>query len=107
MAMTAVMNISSLHKSYGATPVLRGLDLAVDEGTITAVLGPSGSGKTTLLRLLAGFERADQGRIELGGRLVDDARRSEPPEKRRIRYVPPDGALLPHPTLRAHIGFGL
>jgi iron(III) transport system ATP-binding protein len=107
MAMTAVMNISSLHKSYGATPVLRGLDLAVDEGTITAVLGPSGSGKTTLLRLLAGFERADQGRIELGGRIVDDARRSEPPEKRRIGYVPQDGALFPHLTVRGNIGFGL
>jgi iron(III) transport system ATP-binding protein len=101
------VNISSLHKSYGSTPVLRGLDLAVEAGSITAVLGPSGSGKTTLLRLLAGFEHADEGRIELGGRTVDDARRAVPAEKRRVGYVPQDGALFPHLTVRANVGFGL
>ena len=107
MATSAVVNISSLHKSYGATHVLRAVDLTVDQGTITAVLGPSGSGKTTLLRVLAGFERADAGRVELGGRTVDDARRAEPPEKRRIGYVPQDGALFPHLTVSGNIGFGL
>ncbi|WP_349259631.1 ABC transporter ATP-binding protein [Actinospica sp.] len=105
--MTPLVSISSLHKSYGATPVLRGVDLTIEPGTIAAVLGPSGSGKTTLLRLLAGFERADQGRIEIDGRTVDDARRAEAPEKRRIGYVPQDGALFPHLTVRANIGFGL
>ena len=102
-----VVSIGALHKSYGATPVLRGLDLSIEAGTFTAVLGPSGSGKTTLLRVLAGFERADHGRIELGGRTVDDARRAEPPERRRIGYVPQDGALFPHLNVRANIGFGL
>ncbi|HET9170387.1 MAG TPA: ABC transporter ATP-binding protein, partial [Actinospica sp.] len=103
----ALVSLESLHKSYGATPVLRGVDLSIEAGTFTAVLGPSGSGKTTLLRLLAGFERADQGRIELGGRVVDDTRRVVPPEKRRIGYVPQDGSLFPHLTVRANIGFGL
>jgi iron(III) transport system ATP-binding protein len=104
---SSIVRISSLHKSYGATSVLRGVDLRICTGTLTAVLGPSGSGKTTLLRLLAGFERADRGRIELGGRVVDDARSAVPPEKRRIGYVPQDGALFPHLTVRANIGFGL
>jgi iron(III) transport system ATP-binding protein len=93
--------------SYGATPVLRGVDLTVGAGEFTAVLGPSGSGKTTLLRLLAGFARADGGTIELGGRTVQDERRATPPERRRIGYVPQDGALFPHLTVRANIAFGL
>jgi len=102
-----VVEITALHKAYGATQVLRGVDLSIEAGTLTAVLGRSGSGKTTLLRLLAGFERADRGRIELGGRTVDDVRHCAPPEKRRIGYVPQDGALFPHLTVRGNIGFGL
>src|SRR5690348_10458107 len=98
-AAPAVVRISSLHKSYGTTAVLRGVSLDIRSGALTAVLGPSGSGKTTLLRLLAGFERADQGTIELGGRTVDNARSAVPPEKRRIGYVPQDGALFPHLTV--------
>ena len=106
-AAPTVVRISSLHKSYGSTAVLRGVSLDIRSGALTAVLGPSGSGKTTLLRLLAGFERADQGTIELGGRIVDDARSAVPPEKRRIGYVPQDGALFPHLTVRGNVGFGL
>jgi iron(III) transport system ATP-binding protein len=102
-----LVRISGLYKSYGATPVLRGVDLAIRTGALTAVLGPSGSGKTTMLRLLAGFERADRGLIELGDRTVDDARSSVPPEKRKIGYVPQDGALFPHLTVRDNVGFGL
>ncbi len=104
---TPVVRVSALHKSYGATPVLRGIELCIRTGELTAVLGPSGSGKTTLLRLLAGFERADRGQIELGERTVDDARNAVPPEKRRVGYVPQDGALFPHLTVRENVGFGL
>jgi len=103
----SLVRISGLYKSYGVTPVLRGVDLTIHTGALTAVLGPSGSGKTTMLRLLAGFERADRGRIELGDRTVDNARNAVPPEKRRIGYVPQDGALFPHLTVRDNVGFGL
>jgi iron(III) transport system ATP-binding protein len=103
----SLVRISGLYKSYGATPVLRGVDLTIRTGALTAVLGPSGSGKTTMLRLLAGFERADRGQIELGDRTVDNARSAVPPEKRRIGYVPQDGALFPHLTVRENVGFGL
>ena len=106
-AQTAAVRISGLHKSYGRTGVLHGVDLAVRDGSLTAILGASGSGKTTLLRVLAGFERADAGRVELRGHTVDDGRRTTAPERRRIGYVPQDGALFPHLTVAGNIGFAL
>ena len=72
-AMRTSWRSSGLHKAFGSHPVLTGLDLEVPAGSFTAILGPSGSGKTTLLRLLAGFERADAGTIEIGDRVVDGA----------------------------------
>ena len=68
--MTA-LSVSGVYKSYADTPVLRGVSLAVAPGSLTAILGASGAGKTTLLRVIAGFEAADAGTIELGGQVVD------------------------------------
>ena len=99
--------VSGLHKAFGSHPVLTGLDLDVPAGTFTAILGPSGSGKTTLLRLLAGFEQADAGTITIGDRIVDGPGTHLPPERRRIGYVPQEGALFPHLTVAANVGFGL
>src|SRR4029077_13316198 len=96
-----------LGKTFGAQPVLTGLDLDVPAGSLTAILGPSGSGKTTLLRLLAGFERADSGTIGIGGVLVDGPGAYLPPERRRIGYVPQEGSLFPHLTVAGNVGFGL
>jgi iron(III) transport system ATP-binding protein len=97
-----------VHKAYGPrTPVLTGIDLDIASGELTAILGPSGSGKTTLLRVLAGFERVDAGSVSINGTVVDDGRRFTPPEKRRIGYVPQEGALFPHLTVFGNIGFGL
>src|ERR1700677_913771 len=102
-----MMRVTGLHKAFGTHPVLTGVDLEVPEGSLTAILGPSGSGKTTLLRLLAGFERADQGEIVIGGTVVDDDRTHIPPERRRIGYVPQEGSLFPHLTVAANVAFGL
>jgi iron(III) transport system ATP-binding protein len=100
--------ISGLHKSFGSNAVLRGVDLTVPAGSLTAILGPSGSGKTTLLRLIAGFERCDRGTITLGGTVVDAAgSRYVASERRRIGYVPQEGSLFPHLTVRKNIAFGL
>jgi iron(III) transport system ATP-binding protein len=99
--------VSGLHKAFGSHPVLTGVDLDVPAGTFTAILGPSGSGKTTLLRLLAGFEQADAGTIMIGDRVVDGPGTHVPPERRRIGYVPQEGALFPHLTVAANVGFGL
>src|SRR5580698_1279300 len=98
---------SGLHKAFGTHPVLRGVDLDVPAGSFTAILGPSGSGKTTLLRLLAGFERADAGTISIGDRVVDGPGAHLPPERRQIGYVPQEGALFPHLSVAANVGFGL
>jgi iron(III) transport system ATP-binding protein len=100
--------ISDLHKSFGSNAVLKGVDLAVEAGSLTAILGPSGSGKTTLLRVIAGFERVDRGTVSLGGVLVDSAGSTYvASERRRVGYVPQEGSLFPHLTVRKNIAFGL
>ena len=102
-----VIEIAGVRKSYGATEVLRGVDLSVGRGSITAVLGASGSGKTTLLRLIAGFDGADSGTISIAGRCVDDGHRTVSAQHRGVGYVPQDSALFPHLTVRANIAFGM
>ena len=104
--MTA-LTIGGVTKAYGATPVLLGVDLHVPERTLTAVLGPSGCGKTTLLRLVAGFDTPDSGTITLGDTPVVGAGRTVPPQKRRVGYVPQEGALFPHLSVAANVTFGL
>jgi iron(III) transport system ATP-binding protein len=99
--------VTDLWKGYSAQPVLRGVNLDVPAGSLTAVLGLSGCGKTTLLRVIAGFERAQSGRVALGPRVLDDGHTYVPPERRGIGYVPQEGALFPHLTVRGNIGFGL
>jgi iron(III) transport system ATP-binding protein len=101
------LELSGVTKGYADQSVLTGVDLAVEPETMTAILGPSGSGKTTLLRLVAGFDRIDQGRITIGGDTMDDGRRFQPPERRRLGYVPQEGALFPHLTVAANVAFGL
>jgi iron(III) transport system ATP-binding protein len=101
------LGVADVWKSYGTVPVLRGVSLSVSPGTLTAILGASGAGKTTLLRVIAGFERADAGTVTLGGVQVDGGGRHVPPERRHIGYVPQDGALFPHLTVRANAAFAL
>jgi iron(III) transport system ATP-binding protein len=103
-----MLQVSDVCKALGGTPVLRGVNLAVERGSLTAVLGASGEGKTTLLRIIAGFERADAGVVRLDETVVDGLGvRPVPPERRRIGYVPQDGALFPHLTVRQNVAFGL
>lgn len=99
--------VAGVNKAFGGRPVLTDVGLEVPEGELTAILGPSGSGKTTLLRLIAGFEHADAGTVTIGGVVVDGPGAYQPPERRRIGYVPQEGALFPHLTVAANIGFGL
>jgi polar amino acid transport system ATP-binding protein len=60
----------NVHKSFGRSQVLRGIDLAVAPGEVTCVLGPSGGGKSTFLRCINHLEKIDSGRIWVGGELV-------------------------------------
>jgi iron(III) transport system ATP-binding protein len=101
------VTVEGICKSFGERAVLDGVSLHADAGSVTAILGASGSGKTTLLRLVAGFDGADAGTIDLGGRVVEAPRAFVPPERRAIGYVPQDGALFPHLTVGGNVSFGL
>lgn len=103
----STIQLQSVVKSFGATPVLRDVDLTVDDGSLTAILGESGSGKTTMLRVIAGFERVDSGSVFINGRLVDDGHRSVHAQARGVGYVPQEGALFPHLNVHRNIAFGL
>ncbi len=90
-------------KSFGATSILKGVDLEIPEGTFAVLVGPSGCGKSTLLRLVAGLEEADEGTISLAGRDVTNA----PPRDRDVAMVFQSYALYPHLTVRDNLKFGL
>jgi putative spermidine/putrescine transport system ATP-binding protein len=102
-AAAAAVHVSGLRKRYGDVVALAGVDLVIGAGEFFTLLGPSGSGKTTLLRLIAGFERPDAGRIELGGRDVTRV----PPYARNVNTVFQDYALFPHMTVGQNIEYGL
>jgi iron(III) transport system ATP-binding protein len=101
------LSIADLWKGYAGAPVLRGIELDVPAGSLTAVLGLSGCGKTTLLRVIAGFERAERGSVSLGTQTLENGRTYLPPEKRSVGYVPQEGALFPHLDVQQNVGFGL
>jgi putative spermidine/putrescine transport system ATP-binding protein len=102
-AAAAAVHVSTLRKRYGDVVALAGVDLVIRAGEFFTLLGPSGSGKTTLLRLIAGFERPDDGRIELGGADVTRV----PPYSRNVNTVFQDYALFPHMTVGQNIEYGL
>ncbi len=92
-----------IQKSFGATTILRGVDLQIPEGSFAVLVGPSGCGKSTLLRLVAGLEMADAGTITLAGKDVTKL----PPRDRDIAMVFQSYALYPHLTVRENLAFGL
>lgn len=61
-----MLKIKNIHKSFGDTDVLKGVDITIDKGDVVVILGPSGSGKTTLLRCINFLERADEGHAHFG-----------------------------------------
>lgn len=103
----SLLEIRSLEKAFGKTPVISGLDLDIANGGTTAVVGPSGCGKTTLLRIIAGFEQPDAGTVTIAGAGVAGPGRAVPPHKREVGYVTQDGALFPHLTVGENIAYGL
>jgi iron(III) transport system ATP-binding protein len=105
--VTPAIEAVGLGKSFGATEVLREIDLTVRPGAVVALLGPSGCGKTTLLRTLAGLERPDAGEVRLDGRLVAGPGAHVAPEKRQVGMVFQDWALFPHMRVAQNVAYGL
>ena len=97
------VRLEALRKSYGEVVAVDGVDLEIDPGEFFTLLGPSGSGKTTTLRLIAGFERPDEGRVELAGRDVSEV----PPYARDVNTVFQDYALFPHMSVADNVAYGL
>jgi len=72
--MTALLEVSELNKSFGGVQALSGCSFTVDDGKIAGLIGPNGSGKTTAFNVITGYERADGGKVLLGGRDVTGSR---------------------------------
>jgi spermidine/putrescine transport system ATP-binding protein len=97
------IRLVELVKRYREVVAVDGIEVHIAPGEFFTMLGPSGCGKTTTLRLIAGFERPDEGAILLDG--VDVSR--TPAHKRRVNTVFQSYALFPHKTVAENIGFGL
>ena len=102
-----VIECAAVTKSFGPAPAVDGISFALMPGEVLSILGPSGAGKTTLLRLIAGFERLDEGEISVEGRLVSGASQHVPPDRRNVGMVFQEYALFPHKTVAENISFGL
>ncbi|MBN9254974.1 MULTISPECIES: amino acid ABC transporter ATP-binding protein [unclassified Mesorhizobium] len=112
-----VLSIKGLVKSYGAVPILRGIDLDVSRGEVVSIIGSSGSGKTTLLRCINLLEEYQDGHIEVAGETIGysgDGRQRKPlTERTRARQRALTGMafqqfnLFPHMTAQANIMLGL
>jgi putative spermidine/putrescine transport system ATP-binding protein len=99
----AYLHLENLHRDFGTVKALNGIDISLGEGEFLSLLGPSGCGKTTALRLVAGFDRPDEGRI-----VVDDKDiTGMPPNKRDMGMVFQAYSLFPNMTARQNVDFGL
>jgi sn-glycerol 3-phosphate transport system ATP-binding protein len=99
----ARLEVAGLRKSFGATPVLHGIDLALGDGEMLVIVGASGCGKSTLLRLIAGLETPSGGRIVLDGRDITHL----DPAARDIAMVFQNYALYPHMTVFDNMAYAL
>jgi len=95
--------IHDVRKSFGLTPVIHGVNIAIEDGEFVVLVGPSGCGKSTLLRMIAGLENITGGEIRIGERVVNHL----PPKARDVAMVFQNYALYPHMTVAANMAFSM
>ncbi|MER5889268.1 amino acid ABC transporter ATP-binding protein [Streptomyces sp. NPDC001941] len=108
-----MVEVRSVHKSFGSLEVLRGVDLEVAAGQVTVVLGPSGSGKSTLLRTINHLEKVDSGWVSVDGSLIGYRRSGDKlyelrerevlKQRTRIGFVFQNFNLFPHLTVLENV----
>jgi iron(III) transport system ATP-binding protein len=101
------LQVQDLSHRYGDRRVVDRVAMAIAPGEVHCLVGPSGCGKTTTLRLIAGLEALQAGRIALNGRILAEAERALPPERRRVGLMFQDFALFPHLRVAENVAFGL
>ncbi len=99
----STISLKNIHKSYGKTEVIHGIDMDIGNGEFIVIVGPSGCGKSTLLRMVAGLETVTQGTIEIDGKRVNELE----PMDRNIAMVFQNYALYPHMNVFDNMAYGL
>ena len=99
----ADLSLTNIHKSFGDTKVIHGVDLEVEAGEFTVFVGPSGCGKSTLLRMIAGLESVTNGSVAIGGAEVTHS----DPSDRGVTMVFQSYALYPHMSVYDNMAFSL
>jgi len=97
------IQLNGVEKWFGNLQVIKGIDLAIQDGEFVIFVGPSGCGKSTLLRLISGLEESSRGTIDIDGKDVT----ALPPSGRGLSMVFQSYALYPHMSVRENVGFGL
>ncbi len=97
----AAVQFAEVVKSFGTFPVIKGVNIDIEDGEFVILVGPSGCGKSTLLRMLAGLENISGGEVRIGGRTVNNL----PPKERDIAMVFQNYALYPHMTVAKNMAF--
>ena len=109
MAESIILQVEAVTKQFTSkqSPAVNQVSFELKQGELLGLLGPSGCGKTTLLRMIAGFEKPCEGKVELGGNIVSGDKHWVEPEKRKTGMVFQDYALFPHLNVAENIAFGL
>ena len=105
-----MIKLENIHKQFGDTEVLKGIDLEINQGEIIVIIGSSGTGKSTLLRCVNFLEQADQGKISIDDINVDVKKHTKAEVlalRRKTGFVFQNYALFAHQTAKQNIAEGL